>query len=816
MPTQPTRNVLNVFLASPGDVVDERHSARHIVDTINRIYSRDLGWHVELLGWEDMLPGTGRPQEIINADVDACNLFVGIVWARWGSPTGKFDSGFEEEFERARARNKKDGAPEIWLFFKQVDSDRLRDPGPQLQRVQSFRAEQTARREVLYKEFTDDNEWRELFHEALSRYLLKIALPQMRGPSASLPPEGKAAMAAPTAHDESLSPEGGAAASSGHAQLLNLTSVVADALAASSMGKAEPALSLDQFEVARLYLFAYALMSRRYTTDLLGVHQINVLYRHKERLEATGFEQSLLMRTLIGDLNDVVPGCYWFRDLAPDEVIMFLSYAAEDPNPSVRLRAVQILEELNASPSEAFADHGEALLSVLKDDDFKLRKAGFSYLASAGTVYDIPFLDSLVSDENSVTIRNEAILARASIISKTHPEQAFTELLANPQLNAKEFIKLFDARASEISTTTLLSAVRNSNEAIREFTVRELRRRGDLPTELATSMLEDSSEAVREICYMLLIEHGVQVDPDAMLKNLQGQWSMRRRMAPSTSISSEENPNAVTMALFRRLSLEELTKLVDWYGFVGSHAYKARGLFHFGAVADEIKSDLENKFTRIKKESDERLLSKYGTAAEELTEKTDNFTRGEFVVAALAAFAENGEANDVEVGRRYLTDADSDIVYEAVRIIERLGDASDTEALIEIARTNAYSSLGPFAARAALKLSPGVDGAAHALVTIEIPILVQLAVKAIVDEDKIRVSDLIKPLLYSKKDEVRLKALAFFVKRCSGDELETLLAEYLEAQTYFYNVVCHLDRVLYAPAPLRDLCRQDIETELDE
>lgn len=202
----------------------------------------------------------------------------------------------------------------------------------------------------------------------------------------------------------------------------------------------------------------------------------------------------------------------------------------------------------------------------------------------------------------------------------------------------------------------------------------------------------------------------------------------------------------------------------------------------------------------------------------ETFKKSENFLRGEFTIAALASLASNGSGEDVEIGRRHLTSTDPDIIYEAVRIVERLGDSTDATTLINVARSNAHSYIGPLAAQAALKLSPGVGGAAPALLAGENITLAQIAVNALLDEDKARAGELLKPFLYNKNDGVRIKVLAFFVKRCSVEELEALLAEYpaySNTQFCYYNVVCHLDHVLYAPQPLKDLCRRDIESELD-
>ena len=113
-------NVLRVFLASPADLEEERKAAKEIVDRLNSII-RKFGWTVVLLAWEDRLPGFGRPQAQINEDVDACDLFLGILWRRWGSPSGEFASGFEEEFERAVGRRRQSESPEIWIYFKSVE-----------------------------------------------------------------------------------------------------------------------------------------------------------------------------------------------------------------------------------------------------------------------------------------------------------------------------------------------------------------------------------------------------------------------------------------------------------------------------------------------------------------------------------------------------------------------------------------------------------------------------------------------------------------------------------------------------------------------
>ena len=79
------RNVLTVFIASPGDLNSERRIVRDAVVRVNKILSRRIGWHIELLGWEDTLPGYNRPQELIKTCKNlGSSLLLALVLKTWG------------------------------------------------------------------------------------------------------------------------------------------------------------------------------------------------------------------------------------------------------------------------------------------------------------------------------------------------------------------------------------------------------------------------------------------------------------------------------------------------------------------------------------------------------------------------------------------------------------------------------------------------------------------------------------------------------------------------------------------------------------
>jgi hypothetical protein len=156
-----TRKIVKVFLASPGDLSDERRAAKIVVDEFNKLWADTLGYHVELVGWEDTVSRYGRPQELINQDLDLCELFIGMMWKKWGTPPsveGEYTSGFEEEFERSIRKRTQEARPEISLLFKQVAPDLLNDPGDELRKVMVFKERIIARKTVLFETFSDIGE----------------------------------------------------------------------------------------------------------------------------------------------------------------------------------------------------------------------------------------------------------------------------------------------------------------------------------------------------------------------------------------------------------------------------------------------------------------------------------------------------------------------------------------------------------------------------------------------------------------------------------------------------------------------------------
>jgi hypothetical protein len=119
--------VLQVFVASPSDVAEERETLEAIVAEVNRLRSTNSGIRLELVRWETHVrPGFGSDaQAVINAQIeDNYDIFLGIMWTRFGTPTPRAGSGTEEEFNRAFERfQRNSNAVSLLIYFKEAPVD---------------------------------------------------------------------------------------------------------------------------------------------------------------------------------------------------------------------------------------------------------------------------------------------------------------------------------------------------------------------------------------------------------------------------------------------------------------------------------------------------------------------------------------------------------------------------------------------------------------------------------------------------------------------------------------------------------------------
>lgn len=133
-----------VFLASPSDLEQERAAVSEVISELNITYGNPNNVVLELLKWETNSAPAISPvsvQEIVNSDIPNYDLFIGLLWMRFGTATKEYGSGTEEEFNIAHKKFLADNKSlQILFYFKNASPQSLDSINPeQLSKVMSFK-----------------------------------------------------------------------------------------------------------------------------------------------------------------------------------------------------------------------------------------------------------------------------------------------------------------------------------------------------------------------------------------------------------------------------------------------------------------------------------------------------------------------------------------------------------------------------------------------------------------------------------------------------------------------------------------------------
>jgi hypothetical protein len=121
---------IKVFVSCPGDVKKEKDLVRQACEDLSHSFAtagKDIRFFI--FDWLDLSRKFGeKPQEIINQIYAEYNIYIGILWNRYGTPTGTvnsvtgedFRSGTEEEFDIAIKRYNSGEKLSIYFYFKEM------------------------------------------------------------------------------------------------------------------------------------------------------------------------------------------------------------------------------------------------------------------------------------------------------------------------------------------------------------------------------------------------------------------------------------------------------------------------------------------------------------------------------------------------------------------------------------------------------------------------------------------------------------------------------------------------------------------------
>jgi len=165
--------VCKIFLASPTETDAERKAVREIISDVEDMLGENLGITLKLLTWEDSTyPSIGDySQAVIDSQIgDDYDIFVGIMWKKFGTPTKVAGSGTEEEYNRALDNYTNGVCKNIMFYFNQAPLPQDSDFA-QFAKVQEFKNKVGETDGVYYWGYCGLEEFKKLFRKHLCKCL---------------------------------------------------------------------------------------------------------------------------------------------------------------------------------------------------------------------------------------------------------------------------------------------------------------------------------------------------------------------------------------------------------------------------------------------------------------------------------------------------------------------------------------------------------------------------------------------------------------------------------------------------------------------
>lgn len=676
-----SRIVVKVFLASPGDLPDERRAAKSVIDEFNALYAEEFGYQVELVGWEDTVSVYGRPQATINRELERCELFVGLMWKRWGTPpdvSGSYSSGFEEEYETSIQRRVSLGRPEISLLFKEIDPDLFRDPGDDLKKVLAFKKKLISEKKILFETFSDIREFERKLHRCISSYVIAlrkreadVVSDQSQAPTTS--GENREAAEVPSeARETPLSVEG--------ARFLRgfISKTERDAMQ-------EP---IEPVEVARFRLLANLIGGHGNDERSLGVHDANILF-------AGGGDFTFGQRELTGLLvcgfehysNENAPLWHWLaavngfaRQLLPIHSIV----GSSTERRVGALSAMRLISE--PLSSEPPLDRKFYLDSwFAKDLEIDLKLAALAYLGDCGTSTDITTIRRELDKNNNQTI-NAAAEAIIRINLRNSREKAIIALyeIQPTSINQNVLAALFD-NAVALSTETLLYGVGHQNSNVRRIVVELLRGRNALPNEMAEQLLIDSDAAVRYEALKSLMDNGHLFSDEDAKKVLVKQTTNSPFAGGIGRSGGELYWDDFQLQRLRSLKDKELEVAAAEDPILQRNAQFVLAERHFKRHSEGLRKSVDDQYKAVFSHALLTVASKYGGQGSfiEQLRPLENYIRKDLTRQGLDVICRNAEPDDLGRVRVALKSGFVDYSAADTEYLRRFGEWEDIPLIID-------------------------------------------------------------------------------------------------------------------------------------
>lgn len=797
-----TNKIIRVFLGSPGGLSDERQTAKRVVDEVNLINSVHWGCQIKLVGWEETIAGIGRAQALINKDLDQCQFFVGLMWNRWGTAPdtdGKFTSGFEEEFERAKSMVANGGMFDLTLLFKNISDDQLHDPGPEVSRVLAFKKQCIERKELLFKEFGDQNEFESAFRQAITAFAWKIVEEAKEQENQAVKEEtsgvSEALTGAQTPENDEKTPLFSLQAKN---FLLNI---------ANRKGEYDDTSALD---IARLRMIS--LTTDRYGNDdlFLGVHDANILFRNRMSMDISLPEVRVLSDAgILNFQSQVAPLWYWLKTEGKNNNFKALtrhSVFGSDASKAQSLNILRLTQSDIPSLDEYFDREKNITRWLNNEKTDSVVSSALKFLSECGQTADISVIESCL-ESMSEKHKNSAKSCIVELSMKSGQAEAISSLIrhAPTSISEKLTTKILK-NPSSLSTETLKDLSEIIALAPKKQALRILSERDEIGTEKAEQLITDEDAEVRSIGLVQLIKTGRSFTDEEIKKIIVRQKKNKPNYFGNLTGRSAVTEGQEEYKSFQKANLKALTyPKLKAKALVSSPldnlAREALYEKFYNREANSIRDFLNDRFKEYLEGRKNEIAGKDAKLLETFS-KIESGLQEELLSISVMGLCRHSDSIDLTLVRTILNECEINYSAEIVKYLAKYGSWHDIQMITGFSETTASSfslldthpqSMYDEIAKAALKVSKNRIGD---LLDLELNYSLKNTIVSRLSKSAVRGlgNDFLKKSLLDKSDSYRKTVALKCNISLSQKQIQRLLSEYDSGpDARYYNVIHWLD-----------------------
>lgn len=160
----------DLLVSCPSDVV----SYLEVIEDVVEVFNNSLGIanksRIVIRHWsKDSYPESGgRPQELLNKQfIEECDAAIALFWTKFGTPTGEYNSGSEEEIELMLSLKK-----QVFMYFVDEPIIPSQVNNEQYQRVIEFREKYSNR--GIYNVVGTKEQFKTELTNHISQHFLKV------------------------------------------------------------------------------------------------------------------------------------------------------------------------------------------------------------------------------------------------------------------------------------------------------------------------------------------------------------------------------------------------------------------------------------------------------------------------------------------------------------------------------------------------------------------------------------------------------------------------------------------------------------------